>query len=133
MEFRLTYAGPLLAHQEAGKTRLRERSLHVHAIRKVFHKQLKELWSGHPVLAQVQRNDSSVELVYGSGECPPLNQIFKRDGFNWLPMVTEANGLICKLEILMLRHGQPGQVIYDVDHRLRRCSTPFARRKVRTI
>jgi len=30
-------------------------------------------------------------------------------------MVTEHNGLICKLEILLLRSGVQGRVLYDVD------------------
>jgi hypothetical protein len=51
MEFRLTYAGRLLAHTE--NARKRARSLHVHDIRKEFHKQLKVLWSKHPILRQI--------------------------------------------------------------------------------
>ncbi len=117
MEFRLTYAGRLLAHKDDGK--LRQRSLHVHDVRKEFHKQLKVLWSEQPILRQIQKDGSSVELVFGTEGYPNLNQIFRHDGFNWLPMVTEENGLICKLDILMLRHGQPGRVLYDVDNRLK--------------
>jgi hypothetical protein len=116
MEFRLTYAGPLLAHKDGH--RARERSLHVHDLRKEFHKQLKVLWAEHPILRQVNKNGATMELYVGSG-APPLNEIFQHDGFNWLPMVTDANGLICKVDVLMLRHGQPGQVLYDVDNRLK--------------
>jgi hypothetical protein len=120
MEFKLTYAGPLLAHKDTGATRerLRQRSLHVHTMRKIFHGQLKTLWSEHPVLQQISKDGSSVELYVGSG-APPLNQIFQEEGFNWLPMVTKANGLICKVDVLMLRHGQPGNALYDVDNRLK--------------
>jgi hypothetical protein len=120
MEFRLTYAGPLLAHRDTGasRERLRERSRHVHEIRRALHTQLKILWAEHPILRQIAKNGSSVDLWVGSG-APPLNQIFRHDGFNWLPMVTEANGLICKVDVLMLRHGQPGEVLYDVDNRLK--------------
>jgi hypothetical protein len=40
-------------------------------------------------------------------------------GFKWLPIVNKNNGLICKLDILMLRAGPPGEVIHDVDNRLK--------------
>ncbi len=46
MQFRLVYEGPLKAASNSN-TRVREK----HAIRKQFHKQLKELWEVHPVLA----------------------------------------------------------------------------------
>ena len=86
MEFRLTYAGPLVAHRD--DKRLPERSLHVHALRRIFHKQLKTLWS--PVLAAMashaeQHLDSSVV------------EVFRHDNFNWIPIVTEKSGLICKV------------------------------------
>jgi hypothetical protein len=128
MEFRLTYAGQLLAHKDNEK--LRERSLHVHSIRRALHKQLKVLWSSHPVLKQIQKDGSSVELVHGSEDCPPLNKIFQDNGFNWLPMVTEENGLICKLNILMLRHGQLGRAIHDVGNRLKTLFDALRKAKV---
>jgi hypothetical protein len=34
-------------------------------------------------------------------------------------MVTAANGLICKVEMLMLREGAPGQALFDLDNRLK--------------
>jgi hypothetical protein len=120
MEFRLTYDGPLLSFRETESEtkRVHKRSLHIHSIRKQFHRQLKLLWSEHPVLRQIKKDGSSVELYTGSG-APPLNQIFEEEGFRWLPMATEANGMICKVDVLMLRHGQPGNVLYDVDNRLK--------------
>lgn len=117
MEFRLTYAGPLLAHKDDG--RLRERSLHIHEIRKVFYKQLMVLWAEHPVLRLVKEHGISASPVWSNSETPRLNQVLEHDGFSWLPMVTEQSGLLCKLNILMLRHGQPGRVLYDIDNRLK--------------
>ena len=35
----------------------------------------------------------------------------------WKPIVTEDNGLICALDILMLRKGPPGEVRTDIDNR----------------
>lgn len=115
MEFRLTYAGRLLTRNER---RERQRSLHVHDIRKEFHKQLKVLWESHPILRQVSKDGSTIELYSGSG-APPLNQIFPHDGFNWLPLVTKANGLICAIDVLMLRRGPPGEALSDIDNRLK--------------
>lgn len=109
MEFRLTYEGPLLAHRD--DKRLAERSLHVHNIRKEFHKQLRELWLRHPVLNRI------AEYAVQTGN-EPLRS-FRQDGFNWLPLVTDESGLICKLEVLMLRQGVPGGVLQDVDNRLK--------------
>ena len=37
----------------------------------------------------------------------------------WKPIVTEDNGLICALDILMLRKGPPGEVRADIDNRLK--------------
>ena len=58
-----------------------------------------------------------MDLYVGGG--PPLNELFDSDGFKWLPIATKENGLICRVEILMLRSGQPGQVLYDIDNRLK--------------
>jgi hypothetical protein len=114
MEFRLTYQGPLKAHRD--DKRLAERSLHVHDIRKKFHKQLKLLWEKHPTLAQGLGGQIWVDDNY---EKLPTSQTFKQDGFEWLPIVNDKNGLICKLQILMLRDGPPGEVLSDIDNRLK--------------
>ncbi len=107
MEFRLTYAGLLLAHRD--DERLRERSLHVHDIRKQFHSQLRALWHKHPTTKEHHE-------LFQSDRVPG---IFRHDGFKWLPLVARWNGLICKLEILMLREGEPSNVLFDVDNRLK--------------
>ena len=109
MEFRLTYAGELLSHRD--DKRLAERSLHVHAIRKVFHQQLKSLWSKHPTLA-------AYVSYFGAQGKDPM-KIFRHAGFNWLPLATQANGLICKIELLMLREGRPGRALSDIDNKLK--------------
>ena len=108
MEFRLTYAGQLLAHRD--DKRLEQRKLHVHKLRQEFHKQLKLLWDKHPMLAEYQTKPAA----WWHGR-PKLLQRFNHEGFEWLPIVTEESGLICKLDILMLRQGRPGQVLWDID------------------
>ena len=108
MEFRLTYAGRLLS--ATNDKRVAERSLHVHDIRKELHKQMQVLWREHPVL---NPRRSSMGIIGGNW------QEFNREDFLFRPMVTEQNGLICKLEILLLRHGNPGNVIFDIDNRIK--------------
>ena len=111
MEFRLTYAGKLLTHSD---NKQQNRSLHVHDIRKEFHKQLKILWKEHPVLKRGHSSGPIIpepEMVMGN--------TFNQDGFKWKPIVTDGNGLICALDILMLREGPPGKVRTDIDNRLK--------------
>jgi len=62
--------------------------LHIHELRKAFHKQLKVLWQNHPASRQVAKNGAVIDLYVGSG-CLPLNQTSQHNGFNWLPLVTE--------------------------------------------
>jgi hypothetical protein len=112
MQFRLTYEGKLLAHRD--NDRLVERSLHVHDIRREWHKQLKALWQKHPVLARMEA--TAKERDGGEHLMAP---IFRSDDFRWRSMVTEQNKLICALDILMLREGRPGKVVYDLDNRVK--------------
>jgi hypothetical protein len=111
MEFRLTYEGRLLAHRD--DDRLPQRAHHVHDIRQVFHGQLKRLWNKEPNLVHAQRSADT------SGGHSLMVQTMNHDGFNWRPIVTESNGLICRVEILMLREGRPGKVVYDLDNRVK--------------
>lgn len=109
MEFRLTYEGKLLATRN--DKRVLERSHHIHDIRQVFHKQLKFLWQVHPVLIKSSN-------AY-TGAQPGDEERFEREGFTFLPIATKGLGLICKLDILMLREGNPGNVPYDIDNRIK--------------
>ena len=104
LEFRLTYAGELKAHSDA--KRLRGRTNHVHQLRQCFHTQLKRLWQVHPLLVEIQKTGAHYT------EIPSM-------GFNWRPLATKDNGLICKLDIQMMRSGAPGRVLADIDNRLK--------------
>lgn len=110
MQFRLIYSGCL--YGTGNDTKVRQRALHVHDIRRNFHKQLDKLWRDHPVLANSQFNKSGV-----IGESPIYS--FDREGYNFIPLVNDRNGLICALDILMLRDGRPGGTLTDVDNRLK--------------
>jgi hypothetical protein len=106
MEFRLTYAGPLYAWRDDDRGHERN-PRHIHDIRRKFHLQLKELWEKQPTLVSQAKNfPDTIETLHG-------------DGFNWRPLVTKLNGLICRLEIVMLRPGHPGGAIGDIDNRLK--------------
>lgn len=105
MEFKLTYAGELLA-VTSDRTRLPARSLHVHKIRQAFHKQLQVLWAKHPVLVALAQDADKL-------------QIFEGEGFHWIPIAAESNGAACRLDILMLRAGPPGSAPADMENRLK--------------
>ncbi|MFL6804373.1 MAG: hypothetical protein ACJ8FM_10330, partial [Xanthobacteraceae bacterium] len=81
MEFRLTYEGALFAHQHEKK--IPQRNKHVHSIRQEFHNQLKLLWHAHPILSALK----SAPAEYHEFPRPPVMQVFRHDGFNWLPIV----------------------------------------------
>lgn len=106
MEFTLTYIGKLLAFT-TDQNRAPGRALHVHDIRREFHEQLKRSWNTHPVLAA------------RAAQSPDHIEAFEHDGFNWIPLATKSNGLICKLDMTMLRSGDPGDVLTDIDNRLK--------------
>jgi hypothetical protein len=110
MQFRLLYAGALFGHRDDEK--LRERVLHVHDIRREFHRQLKKLWRDHPVLANSEFNKSGV------AGAQPIHA-FLKEGFQFIPIVNDTNGLICALDILLLRDGRPGGALADIDNRLK--------------
>ena len=115
MEFRLTYAGELAAYKDRDKRQKRRHSFHIHDVRKHFHKQLKVLWEQHPIM----RAQKAVLDKKRNFDGRRMHDFIPAFGFEWLPIVTKENGLICKLDILMLRSGEPGKVIHDVDNRLK--------------
>lgn len=106
MHFRLTYAGELLG------TRSKGNAGHKHALRKAFHLQLKKLWQTHPVLVR----GHTCAPVIGSST---MKDALQFEGFLFKPLVTNNNGLICSLDILMLRHGEPRDVVGDIDNRVK--------------
>ncbi len=123
MEFHLVYAGDSL--KSAGNSN--RRTLEKHAIRRHLHEQIKRLWETHPVLKTYAAK--TVEIG-GNGErlAPPkpfldyLAHGYSRAGVGFIPLMTEANGLVCQLDILMLRPEGPGQIMDsagDIDNRIK--------------
>jgi hypothetical protein len=130
MEFRLVYEGRLRASGNAAR--------HVkdkHHIRKVFHKQLEELWDRHPVLrgrkTEFQEETSGIAEMRekgvwfrdpGATEAETLSRQFERCGFRFLPLVNKHFSLVCGLNILFLRRENPGDLIMqggDIDNRVK--------------
>ena len=121
MEFRLTYEGQLFA--SANKSR----PAHVHCIRQQFHRQLKCFWElhrglavwptqnpppsfgGHPLPEGFRWKTKRDELAYK----------FSRNGYRFVPLVTEDLFLSCGLEILFLRQDGPILQTGDIDGRLK--------------
>jgi len=109
MNFRLTYAGRIPTN--AGAREKQE-------MRRYFHKQLKNLWKGHPLLKQWSGAESA------SPHNSILDQIrgqFKFFGYEFVPLVSKNMMLIVSLDILLLRAGPPGFIIKagDIDNKIK--------------
>src|SRR5579864_8557674 len=124
MRFTLYYDGPLPS--AAGEGRLKEK----HDIREKLHWQILQLFRDHPALPipvngqdwanwpewkwpQLVLKLSSAEKLAG-GEVSPVSQgWFEKDvvteigPFHFVPLVRGNLDLICELDVLFLRQGQP--------------------------
>ena len=112
MQFRLVYQGNL---PSAGRSesRIKEK----HAIRKVLHKQLVQLWRCQPILSRYLSEDSPNDRSL------LIDYKFERYGFKFLPLIQDYFGsLACTLDILFLRRDLPGDLIKyggDIDNRIK--------------
>ncbi len=126
MRFRLTYEGELRATQ--GEPRNGQRvplAKHKQGIRKVFHGQLKRLWETSKFLKEgtVTKNELHIRPAQITGALGvgyvgvmprqgiPLIEYqasnFTRNGYRFVPLVTEDFSLFCNLDILFLRRDHP--------------------------
>lgn len=115
MKFRLTYEGRLL-----GCTQSNTRAQHKHEIRKVFHRQLRELWVKNKTLSErwplnIEPPDKPL-----SPYVDDLGSMFAMFGYRFFPLVQERLELHCDLHVLFLRPDMPGSVIRsgDIDNRM---------------
>ncbi|NEV01942.1 hypothetical protein [Bradyrhizobium uaiense] len=104
MNFRLLYEGPIAPRQRATLP-------DIHAIRKAFDPQVRELWQHLPLSAE------SEKLLKHPHEVPTNHiGILERRGTTvFAPLVTKRLELMCELEIVFLRKQAPGQLIGDGD------------------
>src|SRR5712675_1742218 len=106
MEFSLYYRGPLRANADATEK---------HRRRKLFHQQLKVVWSQPPL----DDEHDLLNPIHG----PKNTCILKSLGaFQFAPLITEPLFLVGELEITMLRPQPPGSIVTrggDIDNRLK--------------
>ena len=128
MKFRLFYDGSLKsARGEDYQDRRRE---HKHDIRMEFHHQLKHLWKIAPAIKDLQGGYDILGIPRPEGQNKLIDQPLFRDvlaeqyiiaGQKFVPLVVEAVGLNCSIDVLMLRQDRPGGVLKprDIDNRLK--------------
>ena len=135
MKFRLTYEGELRPTQRD------ERGLapHKHAIRKAFHRQLRQLWRENKFLREhtmspEARPPRGPAASGGSGffatkeyQTPKISlseYVAARHGafgYRFVPLVRKEWSLICSLHVLFLRRDMPGSILNtgDIDNRIK--------------
>lgn len=117
MEFRLTYEGVLI-----GASRSSTRAPHKHAIRQVFHHQLRRYWQVHPYLRNAhlshRRQGRAIPQTLLVDHLAEQHQL---GPYRFVPLVTRSLTLVCSIDILFLRPSVPGEVIAsgDLDNRLK--------------
>jgi hypothetical protein len=105
MKFRLVYRGELKSNGNPA---------HKHDIRKVFHRQLLNLWNDYPL------NDvrDFINIDPDKGDALGI----KRGGIKFVPLISPRLELVASLEILLLRPEAAGSVLTqagDIDNRLK--------------
>jgi hypothetical protein len=131
LEFRLIYEGRLPAESRSGT-----RGDVKHAIRKIIHGQLCELWERVSIL-RYRKNAKFMVVpentkIYvpdntplGDGvttETEALADKFARCGFRFVPLILKERSRGCSLDILFLRRDNPGDLIIhggDIDNRIK--------------
>lgn len=118
VQFRLLYSGNRLTASDNPKDK--------HAVRKEFHRQLKQLWYGNPKLRKLARVYGGVELgAHTEDEAMTayfsrIGASFERGGFHFVPLVEKEFHLNASLDILFLRPDSHPliQQSGDLDNRL---------------
>jgi hypothetical protein len=136
MRFRLYYEGPLRATQgEVRGNQNDKMGPHKHALRRIFHAQLQQLWATNKFLREtkIDRNTNLVRPIadagvarWGSSDAKGamadvIADRYQEFGYRFVPLVREEILLLCSLHILFLRRDTPGSVIHagDIDNRLK--------------
>jgi hypothetical protein len=116
VKFRLTYAGEIDSNGSAP---------HKHAMRKVFHNQLKRLWQTSPNLRKEHnpRNPDGTDtgLRFEWWEWIAKQRPYDRLGYNFIPLVRRDFSVLVSLDVLFLRQGRPGYALNkgDIDNRMK--------------
>jgi len=131
MKFTLTYDGELRASGNKPKPEDKW------AIRRHIAPQLAELWQVNPVLKNLKAfappDDSrytpfeayhtvTLSSAIYSAHYMDLCRPIVIDGIDFVPLVRQSLSLVCELDILFLRKGEPGALILpagDIDNRIK--------------
>jgi hypothetical protein len=121
VEFHLVYDGGLLKPAQQGRSRAWEK----HSIRGFLSSQLKTLWETHPALKTYA--NKIVEIDSNNRPVRPpkpflqhLAEWHEVEGIGIIPIATEANGLVCSLDVLLLMPDFHGVLSHgDIDNRLK--------------
>jgi hypothetical protein len=131
MEFRLTYAGELLASNTGDRDVKPARKEYKRGLRRHFHSQIKLVFETTPILSKGRPDGQgfsswSIDGGPGSVSLPRYDKEktadrFRLYGFRFLPLVTVELKLSCWLDILVLRRQPPGEVWTggDIDNRIK--------------
>ena len=138
MRFRLVYAGELKSSQrDPTSTQPDKLAEHKQEIRKVFHRQLKQLWKTNKFLREHRVYPRTISFspaeqaqqagTWGGGPDTRISMSeafasdYQENGYRFVPLVQEKFSLSCTLDILFLRRDMPGSVISagDLDNRIK--------------
>lgn len=125
MEFRLTYAGKLLASNVGRGDERPARKEHKRMLRRHFHHQLRRLYEITPFLNTGTHAgkglDGYTETTLPVYDKDAIAREHERHGFHFLPLITKNLKLACELDILFLRRQDPGGLWSggDIDNRLK--------------
>ncbi len=111
MEFTLHYRGEL---------RSNGRPEHKHELRRHFHRQLKDLWN-HLPLSVFYPKLVAATLVDEPKE-GQVSLVRKKQGYTFVPLVSESVALVAELTVLLLWPAAPGAIVSsggDIDNRLK--------------
>jgi hypothetical protein len=119
VKFTLIYQGPLKAKSGGDKSR----TLHEHEIRKIMHRQLKELWKIQYPLPGLSTGLASHIAGPGRNAQTLVAKLCVHKGaFKFVPLISNQTGLVCRLDIQFLRRSAPGEIVKhggDLDNRLK--------------
>lgn len=108
MRFTLEYSGPLPSQNGDGWAETKKRVVDKWAIRRQIDPQLQRLWATHPALV--------------ASKTHPLHRVIDHKMGRYRPLIRTSLELLCKLEVLFLRPGDPGQLVGpggDIDNRMK--------------
>jgi hypothetical protein len=102
MQFHLTYEGPLY-----GSGKNDPRPDHKHWVRRVFHKQLKKLWSENQMLRVLKHGAyvNAPQIDAGIPRWQGLASRFQIGNYRCVPLVMEELALSCSLDMACTRFG----------------------------